>query len=212
MCGIEFVLRFQATLLKRPRHYHDRRCFNQAKLIGGPTDLATKSTSLQKHGASCTFQSEHGKQKARATMLLKYGVEHPMLSREFSLKALNSVSYAESQFRKVLEQMFSNEAIETPKFINGWRIDFFIKTLNLYCQFDGVYWHGLDRPIDVIREFRTKRDRVIYATYERDKRQNEWFRANGLHLIRITDIEFREMQSHDPQEALRVRFGDSIVH
>jgi hypothetical protein len=59
-------------------------------------------------------------------------------------------------------------------------------------QLDGVYWHGLDRPIDVIAERRTKRDAQIHKKWLMDREQDRWFVENGMRLIRITDLQFRD--------------------
>ena len=61
-----------------------------------------------------------------------------------------------------------------------------------YCgsKFDGVYWHGLNRPIEIIKESLTPRDHTIYRTWERDRLQEKWFYDHDLKLIRVTDLEF----------------------
>lgn len=71
--------------------------------------------------------------------------------------------------------------------INGWSIDFYIPEINIYVQLDGVYWHGLNRPIELIQASLNPRDKVILTTIERDKRQNLWFKEQGIKLLRFTD-------------------------
>jgi hypothetical protein len=31
-----------------------------------------------------------------------------------------------------------------------WPVDFYVKSINTYIQYDSEYWHGLDRSIDVM--------------------------------------------------------------
>lgn len=71
-----------------------------------------------------------------------------------------------------------------------WAIDFYVKNIDTYIQFDGVYWHGLDRPIEIIAEGKTARDIQIYRKYLTDRIQDEWFKTMNLKLVRITDKQF----------------------
>ena len=75
--------------------------------------------------------------------------------------------------------------------VHRWPIDFYIKSIDTYVQLDGVYWHGLDRPIEAIAEHRTKRDVQIHKKWLIDRQQVEWFASRGLRLVRITDQEFK---------------------
>lgn len=77
-----------------------------------------------------------------------------------------------------------------------WNIDFYIPEIDTYVQFDGAYWHGLDRPIDQIKNSASKRDQSIYAKWLLDREQDAWFSENRKCLIRITDVEFRKSREH----------------
>ena len=68
-----------------------------------------------------------------------------------------------------------------------WAIDFYVKSIDTYIQFDGAYWHGLDRPIEIIAEHMTKRDTLIHKKWLTDREQDEWFAQRNQRLIRITD-------------------------
>lgn len=74
--------------------------------------------------------------------------------------------------------------------VNGWPIDFYVKSVDTYVQFDGEYWHGLDRSLDEIRQFKTPRDKTILRKYEIDREQERWFVENNMKLVRITDKQF----------------------
>ena len=71
--------------------------------------------------------------------------------------------------------------------INGWSIDFYIISIDTYVQFDGTYWHGLNRSIEEIKEFKHPRDKDIFDTMQRDVLQNEWFKTHNLNLVRVID-------------------------
>jgi hypothetical protein len=61
------------------------------------------------------------------------------------------------------------------------------RSIDTYVQLDGVYWHGLDRPIELIAEHRTKRDVQIHKKWATDREQDAWFAERGMKLVRITD-------------------------
>jgi very-short-patch-repair endonuclease len=79
-----------------------------------------------------------------------------------------------------------------------WNVDIYVPELDTYVQFDGTYWHGLDRPIEIIRESRSACDTTIYKKWSTDREQDAWFSANGKRLIRVTDDEFK----HDPRSCV----------
>lgn len=74
--------------------------------------------------------------------------------------------------------------------INNWSIDFYVKSKNLYIQFDGNYYHGIGRNIDKVKEFKTETDKMIYQTMITDIKQNKWFKENNKNLLRIKEYDF----------------------
>lgn len=100
----------------------------------------------------------------------------------------------EDAFFEYLCQCVEDEAvIERQVMVNGWRIDFYIKSIDTYVQFDGEYWHGLDRPLSVIAEHYSPRDINIEGTFYKDIEQNDWFNQNRKSLVRVTDKEFKKV-------------------
>lgn len=166
-----------------------------------------KQTTLLNHGVEYPTQSFEIREKIKQTNLKNYGVEYPSQKEEVRAIAFETMkkngnygtfSKSELLFLESLRSYFGIEDIEHPSRANNHEIDFRIKSLNIYIQFDGRYWHGLDRTIEEIKKFKTKRDKTILSTIERDKKQNQWFKENNLRLIRITDKEFKDR-------------GDSII-
>ena len=98
-------------------------------------------------------------------------------------------SKPEDHLYEILCEMFSADDIERQVTVHKWPIDFYVKSIDTYIQFDGAYWHGLDRPIEVIAEHKTPRDVQIHKKWLTDQRQNEWFKEHNMKLIRITDPE-----------------------
>lgn len=78
-------------------------------------------------------------------------------------------------------RVYGKENVQRNVLVNGWDIDFFVSTTLVYFQLDGVYWHGLDRPI--VKQTNT----TIQKTMLRDKKQIDWFQKNNKKLVRITD-------------------------
>lgn len=142
-------------------------------------------TCMKRYGVRCTFQSEDlmqhvdVKQRRRAA--------HETMKRRGTYAS--ATSRGEERLYEMLAERFGSDDVTRHVSVNGWCIDLHVESIDAYIQFDGVYWHGLDRPIEVIRKFNTPRDRVIYETWRRDRQQNAWFRLNGLTLLRVTDAD-----------------------
>jgi len=97
-------------------------------------------------------------------------------------------SQPEDGLHEYLVKRFGN--VERQKHVNGWPIDFYVPSLDTYVQLDGVYWHGLDRPIEEIRGSSVPRDQQIVRKWETDRKQDAWFVEQGIRLMRITDVDF----------------------
>lgn len=104
-------------------------------------------------------------------------------------------SYASSAWEREFEQYlvarFGDHDVERQASVNGWKIDFKVRSLDTYVQFDGEYWHGLDRPHKQLRASASQRDKAILGSWKRDRDQDAWFAANGLRLVRVTDRQFK---------------------
>lgn len=94
---------------------------------------------------------------------------------------------------KFLCENFGDQNIERQLRINNWDIDFYIKSLNLYIQYDGLFWHGLKHTLDELLNSNKPRLSGIYKTYLRDREQEKWFIENNKNLLRIienSDLEY----------------------
>lgn len=94
----------------------------------------------------------------------------------------------EIQFEIEMKKIFvKDDVIISPIVTNGWGVDFYIKSIDTYVEFDGVYWHGLcENKIPKKGKQRT----AILATKVRDAIKNQWFIENQKILIRISDEEY----------------------
>jgi hypothetical protein len=105
-------------------------------------------------------------------------------------------SKAEDNLYKFLCEKFNIENVNRHPTVNSWSIDFYVKTINTYVQFDGVYYHGLDVSFDelVKRAVLRGKSKTILATFLRDLEQVDWFKMNNLKLIRV--IEKQSFESY----------------
>ena len=163
------------------------------------TKQKVKRTSKLRHGYEYSFQNSEVRKRAVQSIHEKFGVDYAFQSSEIRQKIVQSmidnknvyVSNEENRFLTRLYTLFGNENVDHQVKVDKWPIDYYIKHIDVYVQFDGVYWHGLDRPIELIAEGRTARDISIYKKYLIDKEQSKWFHEHDLCLIRIaSDIAF----------------------
>lgn len=77
--------------------------------------------------------------------------------------------------------------------VNGWFMDFYVKSIDAFVQFNGDYWHGLDRPIEKIRESDSYRDKEIVKTWDRDCKRKAFFQERNWKLIILTydDVDMK---------------------
>jgi hypothetical protein len=85
-----------------------------------------------------------------------------------------------------------------------WVIDFLLTQHDVYVQYDGIYWHGLDKNIDELKRLLNEGDRsakMQLAAHHRDRYQNRWFAKRGLKMFRInegvaTEVWMYELQAY----------------
>ncbi len=158
-------------------------------------------TNMKKYGLTSTLKLKH----VRAAFKKKYGVDNPgqleshknidwkeAWKKQHETKKRNksyNCSKVEDVFYAELCKTFMG--VDRQVLLNGWDIDFYVKDINVYIQFDGVYWHGLDRHIDLIEKSAKPRDIQILKTYIKDREQDTWCLENHIALIRITDKQFK---------------------
>ena len=168
-----------------------------------------KSVFLEKYGVDNPMKVPEFVDKGRKTCIEKYGVDNALkldYARERFFEVLaengeNKSSKIERKFHSSLLQYFAENDIISGYYIQGrsWLIDFYIKPIDLYVQFDGVFWHGLDEgKMKELKISSPDLHKSIARAWVRDREQDIWFAENGLNLIRITDDEY-------------MKFGDDVI-
>lgn len=94
-------------------------------------------------------------------------------------------SKEEGRFYEELVRLYGKENVERHVLMNGHSIDFYVKSIDTYVQFDGLYWHGLDKPYESLTEKRR-------YWYDQDRLQDKWFADQGLRLVRVTSDDFKK--------------------
>lgn len=152
-------------------------------------------------------------EKRSKTNLERYNVEHVMQNESIKSKFDWSGAYIKSQETKkvrrthkltskieefvgeVLCDIFGKENVITQiKINNHWVFDFQILNPSLYVQVDGVYWHGLNRPREIIEQLKSSKDVSILKNIDKDIKQNIWATENNKIIVRFTDKEVLEWQ------------------
>lgn len=168
-----------------------------------------KATNLERYGVESPNQSVIVKQRKTETYQKLYGVKNPLSNgskfrkRENLVRAgqlgyrattknsnswilskpeKNLIEYLRTRF-KCVEQQVRIDISDTKFYL----IDAYVSDIDTYVQLDGEFWHGLDKPYNELHEIARKR-------FDRDRQQDEWFRAHGKKLVRITDKEFLACQ------------------
>lgn len=198
--------------LKTKKEQHFRRKYGVSNPFQAKEcQEKSRQSCLTKFGVDHPQRSSGIREKTEATNIIRYGVASPLQLKDVhsqGIKVASSKSSREKAHRTCHRRGHYNRSKIEDRFfeyltgrfgdvkralvVNGWEIDFYILSIDTYVQFDGVYWHGLDRPIETICEFNSPRDMVIYGTFCRDREQDEWFVTNHLRLLRVTDLQFKQ--------------------
>jgi hypothetical protein len=155
------------------------------------------------------FETDESLEKRRRTCIERYGHDHPMkvpsivtsfpfkeVWRKSHLKKKENGTYIQSASERTfgawLIMLFGKKNVSKGVNVNDWSIDFEceVEGFKFWIQYDGVYWHGLDAPSEVIQARQGPRAHRIANVVRRDEQQNQWFVKQGLLLLRVTDKEF----------------------
>lgn len=173
-----------------------------------------RETVLRRYGVDSFSKHKSFNEKRIKTCMKKWGVDHNMKSLVIWKKNHESRKKNGSFARSKIESIFIDDLrkifgkiVKDQIVIDAgnrrWVIDAYLSNLDVYVQFDGVYWHGLDRPIEHIRESKKKQDASIYRAWLRDREQDKWFVENGKRLIRITDRQYKMMTAEMIETLIR---------
>lgn len=167
--------RRRSTRMARMRNapgWHERMVAGQRASWTNPTKRAVRLTAMSEVALRPDVKAKH-----RVTM-----------------RANNSYRQSRDEDRFASHVLATFPKAQRSATLDGLEIDIFVPETNTYIQFDGAYWHGLDRPLDVIAASPLPRDACIHKTFLRDRQQDTYCREHGLRLVRITDREFAALE------------------
>ena len=180
-----------------------------------------KKTNIKRYGFRSPLMHPDVQERRRKTCIARYGTEHPHSNRDvrekyyITLRANQkfNTSKPEERCYQALISAFDEASVTRWCFLNGWNFDASIQVdANnvVLMQIDGVYWHGLDRPLKMIKEFKTPRDYTIFIKYECDRQQDAYCLEHGLKLVRITDMSIKEMSDDELIVHVKQRCTDAL--
>ena len=148
-----------------------------------------RKTCKATYGVECVLQRDDLKTKSKS--------KESHIKRHLTMKARNvygNPTQPERILHSLLSELFDTN-VEFHASLNGWDIDFFVPSIGLYIQVDGIYWHGLDRPRAMIESLanHNKRDAQILRRIYLDEKQNSWCLEHRIKFLRLTDIEIKSL-------------------
>lgn len=203
--GETVAMKTQTTKNKLRSTFQGRYGVNAASQVPGAEERK-RQTCMQRYGVPYVMQHAGVNEKRERTCRDRYGHstalntvtareknQSPECQRKKHETMRQNGTYGSSLPEErcflLLCELYGADNVERQVTINKWPIDFYVKSIDVYVQLDGVYWHGLDRSIEVIAEHRTKRDAQIHRKWLIDREQNQWFAERGMKLVRIRDID-----------------------
>jgi hypothetical protein len=192
------------TIAKRKKHYMNIYGVDNPAAVP-EIQARTQATNLKKWGTTCPLQQQWVIKKANSHEAIiknhetrvknwNYRISKAefifawflFLHKEFIIK--QQVKIGSQQCAEIFEKLFDG-------FKGNFSLDFVvIFEENTFCiSFDGIYYHGLDRPITEIAKCKTLTDRTIFNTYYRDRAFEDYCqKINDINFIRFDETTFRK--------------------
>lgn len=203
--GEEFPQRTDAVVSKM-KETNIQRWGVECPVHSSELSGAIAERNQERWGTAHPIAAPAVREKIRTTMQARYGVEsftetgiptQRSSTPEATSKRLSTLkdrgllmhSHVELECLDVLRTVFQH--VMHSVVVNGWSIDFYVHDVDVYVQFDGTYWHGLDRPIEEIAGSDSPCDAAIHRKWQRDREQDEWFPSHGKCLVRITEEQWK---------------------
>jgi very-short-patch-repair endonuclease len=202
--GVEYGLQ-NDSIIEKGRQTCLERYGVEHPLMSETQREKIKQTCLLRYGKASFLSTDACRKTLAATNVAKHGVDYPFQSAavhekmDYNIVALKrhetmkqngtyaAMTKPERLMQDLLHAAFGEASVKRGYFIHKWPIDFYVETVKLFVQVDGVYWHGLDREKSVIMQLKSPRDATILKKMMIDDEQNTWFEMHELKLLRFTD-------------------------
>jgi hypothetical protein len=146
-------------------------------------------TNLKNTGYKYTFLIPENRKKCNSIEACQKRYETMKNNNSF-LK-----SKPEDLFFEFLSKYFRD--IKRQYTVAWWPIDFYIRDIDTFIQFDGEYLHGITATEDQLRESSFEKDKQRLHKKISDRRQNTYFKNRNISLLRITDKDFFTCESDE---------------
>jgi very-short-patch-repair endonuclease len=171
-----------------------------------------KELCLRQYGVESRLEAPEILDKIKKTCIEKYGKEtfggseahknsldYNLIAEKAWKTKIKNGSCSKSNIEEKIAVLLSNNNIVYERqvpVIKQW-VDFYLPKYELYLQIDGSYWHGLNRPREIIALQKTSQDKKIYKQILRDEKLNLHMIKNNLKLLRLTDQQINKMSDSD---------------
>lgn len=156
-------------------------------------------TNVERYGNVCPMQGVEIRKKIVDGWFKKFGgypTGHPSVQIKFDHVERNRkrvvtlmkenrlwTSKPENMLYELLCSAFGD--VKRQSWIARRSVDFFVSSLDLYIEIDGVYPHGLMKN--------SKASVVVLKKKSSDYALNEWFVSNDMKLFRMSDVQFYQV-------------------
>jgi len=108
------------------------------------------------------------------------------------IHAAKFIKFNDTKIEKIIKQILKKNKIKfkSQKWINDYRVDFFIPSCNLIVEADGQWSHGDPRifgPNDIIQGHRIAKNKWNY-----DKNRDKYLKSLGYKVIRFWEKEIKK--------------------
>jgi len=172
----------------------------------------TYQTNFDRYGVSNPAKLEENKEKSRQTCLNKYGVEYTqqvpkIREKGYETSKLNG-SFEKSEEEENFEQYLKMIDPSTEHHVKhpelGHVIDFYMHNLDVWVQYDGIYWHG-----KTVRKNISSRSKKIEGVIQRDLLENEKI----INLVRFwSDEVLSAINNNSIFELLKNKFMEKNIN
>ena len=166
---------------------------------------------LEQHGVLWPIAALPTRKKIEITNLERFGCINPLQNVEIAGKIDRKAAYQKrlatvennllaSKWRsieeiKLFEIVQRAVDVETSHSVrlNGWSIDMFVPSLNVYIQYDGDFWHGKGRSIEELELSDKLIDKEILRKQHVDASQNDWSAAKRIPILRLQTDDYKNV-------------------
>jgi very-short-patch-repair endonuclease len=149
----------------------------------------------KKHTEESKLKNSIAKKKQHKDPLSKYNTpEYKSYRKNAMIHASKFIKFEDTKPELKIKDILDNNKItyEKQKWIDGYRIDFFIPSHKLIIEADGQWTHGDPRffkPTDIIQGHRIAKDK-----WEYDKQRDEYLKSLGYNIIRFWEYDIKKDQ------------------